>query len=609
MDKKRYKVISAPSSDVLRDQGRVMHYDGYVNLMNKYGTKQDSTEAYRYAPDLLIPDFELCRHYESGGLFSKIIDKPADEAVKHGFTLNLNDPGLETFYMDVLDELDWDTQVATAIKWARLFGGSIIVMLIDDGRDLDEPVNWDGIRDIDGIKVYERSIVQPDTSIMYNFSPVEKRGRQLIRLGEPEYYNVFSMYGAFAVHADRCLVFKNGILPESVTNQNFQLWGMPEYMRISKALQSTITSHSNADRLLERVVQAIYKMKGLAQALQTESGTDNVLKRLHLIDMARGILNSMAIDADGEDYDFKSATFAGVKEVLDASCNMLSAVTDIPQTVFFGRSPAGENATGKSDFENYYNMVDGIRNRMIKRNLNTVLDVISHAGRFQGKLTEVPKLNPTFNPLWNLTEQEQVNIDKLKADTALVKAQTAEIYVNMQALDPSEVRRGLAKTEEFIVEELLDDSMDTNPDDLDDWLNAASAPAINADGEFTAAAAIVTDGERILIADRTDGKGVCGPGGSREDSETPLQTVMREAREEFGIDLISPRVIGQTDYLGQSPVFFICSEFAGITKADGVEMTNARFVPIPELFKLKLFPPFEESLQMLVSGAKGDDDG
>jgi hypothetical protein len=53
-------------------------------------------------------------------------------------------------------------------------------------------------------------------------------------------------------------------------------------------------------------------MKGLAELLSTEDGEDIVRRRLQLIDKARGILNSIAIDADGESYDFKSVAFAGV---------------------------------------------------------------------------------------------------------------------------------------------------------------------------------------------------------------------------------------------------------------------------------------------------------
>ena len=135
----------------------------------------------------------------------------------------------------------------------------------------------------------------------------------------------------------------------------------------------------------------IYKMKNLANMLSTADGEDKVLNRLQVIDLARNILNSIAIDVEGEDYDFKSLSMAGVKDVLDSTCNMLSAVTDIPQTILFGRSPAGLNATGDSDMENYYNMVERIQKRNMKRNARIVIDLILQQGYLEGEILEIPK--------------------------------------------------------------------------------------------------------------------------------------------------------------------------------------------------------------------------
>jgi phage-related protein (TIGR01555 family) len=209
--------------------------------------------------------------------------------------------------------------------------------------------------------------------------------------------------------------------------------------------------------MLERSAQAIYGMKELANLLTTEDGENIVIKRLQVIDMARGLLNSIAIDSEGESYDFKTIPMAGVKDVIDATCNMLSAVTNIPQTILFGRSPAGQNSTGQSDLENYYNYIERIQKLMLRGNLKTLLDIISRVGLKAGKLDEEPAIKLTFNPLWSMSDSEQAAVNQQNAQTQFIKAQAAQIYVDMGALDPSEVRKGLAQEAEFEVEELLDD--------------------------------------------------------------------------------------------------------------------------------------------------------
>ncbi len=617
--------------------------DGYVNLLNKYGTKQDNSEAYKFEREPVIPDMQLTGLYEGNGLFSKIIDTPAEEALKHGFDLNLKSDELNAFVEDALDDLEWEEKAATAIKWARLYGGALIVMLIDDGRGLEEPVDWEHIRSIDELRVYERSIVQPDYASLYQQDYGGKGvGNRVSKFGQPEYYYVSSIYGSFKVHESRCLVFRNGVLPEQTSNATYLFWGMPEYVRIRRALRETVTAHTDSVKLLERSVQAIYSMKGLASLLTTDDGENQVLKRLQLVDTSRGLLNSIAIDSEGEQYDFKTFQFSGVKDVIDATCNMLSALTNIPQTILFGRSPAGMNATGDSDFESYYNFVEKIQRLMLKRNLRTLLDVVFRAGIASGDVAEEPDYKLEFKPLWSLSDTEQAAVDQTKAQTALVKAQTAQAYVDMQALDPTEVRRRLASDEEFDVEDIIseDDEDDllqsllgTEPSAMSDVEAAqknieqgqapggeeqsatvaptATPPTTNADAtdtDYGVGVLVVQDG-RFLCGTRLKGGSVGGPGGHIEAGESPEDAAIRETQEEFGI---TPKDLMPVAFLSDlKPPYcpshvFLCTDFDGsIQCADG-EMTSPGFITAEKVAELstqnpeRLFPPFAQSIAALL---------
>ena len=431
--------------------------DGYQNMLNKYGTYRDSTEYYHYVGEDMAMSPELVQQYEGNGLFAKIIDAPAEEAVKHGFELNILDEKIKDAIEDKLDALDYEEKFATAIKWARLFGGAIIVMLIDDGRALEDPVDWIHAKNIDELRVFERAIVQPDYTALYQvYGDGEMPGDRDL-FGKPQWYYISSISGFFKVHASRVLVFKNSTMPEVGATIEYYYWGVPEYVRIKRVLKETITAHGDAVKLLERSVQAIYKMKNLAQLLATDAGEDQALKRLEVIDMARGILNSIAIDAEGEDYSFQQFSVTGISEVLDSTCNMLSAITQIPQTILFGRSPAGMNATGQSDLENYYNFIERIQKVMIKPNLFILLQVICFVEAKMGRIDNIPDFRIEFNPLWSLTDTEQASLDQTKAQVAQTKAYTAQVYVDMGALDPSEVREGLKGSDDYQIEDLIDE--------------------------------------------------------------------------------------------------------------------------------------------------------
>ena len=492
--------------------------------------------------------------------------------------------------------------------------------------------------------------MQPDYSSLYRQDYGGKgEGNRVSKFGQPEFYYVSSVYGSFRVHESRCLVFRNGVLPEQTSNSIYRFWGMPEYVRIRRALRETVTAHTDSVKLLERSVQAIYSMKGLATLLTTDDGENQVLKRLNVIDTARGILNSLVIDADGENYDFKTFQFSGVKDVIDATCNMLSALTNIPQTILFGRSPAGMNATGTSDFESYYNFVEKIQRLMLKRNLRTLLDVIFRAGIASGAVEEEPDYKLEFNPLWSLSDTEQATVDQTKAQTAQIKAQTAQIYVDMQALDPTEVRKRLASDEEFDVEDIISEGEDdddllqallgSSSTDMANEVEAAqmnaeqqqtpggaeqsapapnSAPAVtdNADGDTNRGVGVLIVQEgKLLCGTRVKEGSIGGPGGHIEAGESPEAAAIRETQEEFGI---TPKDLIPITYMADlKPPYcpsqvYLCTDFDGYIKCDDDEMTMPGFIAADKVLKLatehpeRIFPPFAESISALLDVLTSD---
>ena len=625
------------SSDATRKDYRV---DGYKNMLNKYGTAQDNTEAYQFTPEGKIPDIELTHQYESNGLFAKIIDTPAEEVVKHDFDLGIEDDDVNTLIRDAMESLDWEERFADAIRWARLYGGSIIVMMINDGGGLEEPVNWRKVKGIDELLVFERSIVFPDYTSLYRGYGDLVSAHSKSKFGMPEYFYVFSLTGQFKVHESRCLVFRNGRMPQLGMTQDYRFWGVPEYQRIKRALRETVTAHGDSVKLLERSVQAIYKMKNLAQLLATDEGEEQALKRLQVIDMARGILSSIAIDSEGEDYGFQTFSVSGIKEVIDSTCNMLSAITEIPQTKLFGRSPAGMSATGESDLENYYSFLEKIQKLMMKSNLNKLIDIICYAAIKNGRMAEMPNFKLKFQPLWSLSEMEQAQLEQTKAATAQTKAATAMTYVDMGVLDPSEVRAGLKGSEDYVIQDLIDEEADDEiltPAEREALLQIkmqALAPQpeqpempdmeqgnpmgelnppeenpvqedvaqVNADSDdITASAVIVIDKDGgILCGERKDGQGICGAGGHREGDETPEETACRETWEEFGITLEEIIPLGIIESNGDKAQIFVSTAFSGEPLPNTQEMQNNRFLKPHQLKNATLFEPFKLSLRLMV---------
>lgn len=468
-------------------------FDGFPDVLHRY-----SMESSIYDSGMLIPDYDLAEKYQYNGLFSKIIDRPAEEALKHGIEYNISDQTLADFLDDALDRLDWEEKATTAIRWARLFGGAVIVMLLDDGRGLEEPVNWQDIRSVEELRVYERAIVQPDPNCYLT--------------GKAEYFDISSTYGGFfRVHRSRCLVFKNGSLPEYAAPQQYFYWGLPEYVRIRRDLSIALHTHQSAANMIDKSVQPVYKQRGLQSTLAGPDGDDQVLKRLQVLDASRGMLNSVAVDMDGEDYSFQTFQLSGASEILESTYSLLSAVTCIPQTILFGRSPSGENATGESDLENYYNFVEGIQKRMLKKNIRTLLKAVVQAGVYDGSIAEPQTIKPTFKPLWSLSEAEQATVELSKAQRAQATAQTAQLYIDMQVLQPDEVRQALARDGTLNIEDILDhqpqDAQDDSWAQLLEGLESTDNPIPDAAGQLPEQGGIMNPETAKDVNAKDGGKG------------------------------------------------------------------------------------------------------
>jgi len=434
-------------------------------------------------------------------------------------------------------------------------------------------------------------------------------------------------------------VFQNGKLPERASNSIYRLWGIPEYIRLHRAIRDAEVAHGSAVKLLDRSIQAVYAMKGLSAELATEGGEDRVLKRLQTIDLARGLLNTITVDGDGEDYSFRQFSFTGVAEVIDTTCNYLSALTNIPQTILFGRSPAGMNATGQGDLENWYNYIERIQKRMIKSNLKYLLQLIFAAGIVTGEIEEAPKIEIEFSPLWSLSETEQVQLEQAKVQVEQARAAVAEAYVGMQVLDPSEVRKKLAETDEYDVETMLDDyteeELEENapqpqggdmmggmmggmppemmgggqeapmeaPDGAEMEQNPEDDKVATDEMEPNCVGVLLFKDGYVLTAIRSDNGLISGPGGHIEDGETPEDAAVRESIEEFGVEPKKLKSLGVgVEENGNLPEYFMAMDFDGVPKCRDGEMENPRWSSLESLLEKKdaLLPAFRRSLSALL---------
>lgn len=412
--------------------------DGYYDAFIRHGVQQYMYNNTYY--EQKSSDAELTMIYKNA-LARRIVTSLIDDCVKHWMKIDGDKDDKILQYMQILDV---EGAFVEAGYWDRLYGRSCIFIMADDGGSPMDAVNYNKLDSIRGLVVYDkRDIIEDMSGLLRNDDPNDDN------FGKTEYYTICPMNGKpFDVHHSRLLMFNGETLPrrERIANNGA---GLSCLDGVIKAIRRNDTAHARALDIIERVSQAVLKLKGLSDMLMTDEGTMAVKARLDLLDMSRNILNSMAIDLE-DDFQIHNMSVAGIREIIQEFQQEISGMTGIPVTILFGRSPGGENSTGAADFENYYNAVRRYQHTKMKPQLEKLIKMIQCCknGPTNGKEYEDWQIE--FNPLKEMTEREEIDIASSKAGVNKTKVDTVKAMLDMQVMDAKEARAYLYKETEIV---------------------------------------------------------------------------------------------------------------------------------------------------------------
>jgi hypothetical protein len=396
---------------------KVKRNDGqYENVFMNIGNSRDRSSFTKSAATARLQQSELESLYECDGFARKIIDLPSEEMVRAGF--RIQGVADDQKVLAALEDISAPEKLCDALRWNALFGGSVIIMLINDGGTLEDPLNVGHIKSIEQLRVYDRWSV----SHYQKYQDVNDT-----RFGKTQIYMISPADGMpYSVHESRCIVMDGIPVPDRVRVCN-DGWGASKLQHCYSQLTRFGMSHVWVNALIERAQQAVHGIPELTNLLRSPGGEALVRKRVDLVDMTRSINNTVVIDSE-ENYDLKSTSLSGVSDIVDRLGLALSAVSGIPESLLFGRQQGGLNSTGQADLENWYAKIGQDQNTILLPALDVLITIQLYA---MNAYTDDYLIK--FNPL-------SVPSAKEIAETNHKRAQTFEILNNIGALDASEVR-------------------------------------------------------------------------------------------------------------------------------------------------------------------------
>lgn len=413
-----------------KKDNQIQTSDAFSNPVYRLGFgTQAPLEATEYPLTRLTDNYALLNSmYRSGSILQSVVDIVPQDMLREWFDIQGD---IKPEDLDKLDRMmrrvKLRDRLDEGLRWGRLYGGACGIILIrGQEKSLDKPLKPESIvpDSFAGLLILDRwSGVSPGLDVVTDMSDPD--------FGLPEYYDISSGDGTkivARVHHSRVVRFTGRELPylEKLAEV---YWGESEIEPIFTDIRLYDNVMANMGNLTFRANIDTMAIKNLEQLFSV--GSTERQKRFWETMQAQSVMQSnfgyRLIDQENQ-VSNQQYTFTGWNYVTEAIQVNLAAATHIPATKLFGRSPAGMNATGESDLQNYYDYIDGLRESKLRPIIERLLPVMC-----MSVLGEIPEdIDFTFPPLWTPTAMELAQIASAKSQ-AIIGAFSSSLLTLGQA--------------------------------------------------------------------------------------------------------------------------------------------------------------------------------
>lgn len=403
--------------------------DSFVNFAQKLGVGADNaltSGTYGYNP--ITRNRVLLEWIHRGSWLGGVaVDLVADDMTRAGvdFATEMPPDDSEALESAVTSMGIWN-QLNETIRWGRLYGGAIAVMLID-GQDMRTPLRPEtvGKGQFKGLLPLDRWMVEPSLNdLVTEFGP---------NLGKPKYYTVQSNAPALrgqVIHYSRIALRLEGIQLPYQQRLTENLWGISVLERLYDRMIAFDSASTGAAQLVYKSYLRTLKIKGMREIVAA-GGTilNGLMQYTEVMRRFQGIEGITLLDAE-DDFDVQqTSAFSGIGDALNQFGQQLSGALQIPLVRLFGQSPAGLNSSGESDIRTYY---DGINQQQNKEMHGGVTLAYRLAAQSEG--IAIPKnFAVAFASLWQLDDTQKADV-ATKVEQAVTSAYDAGLIGRKTAL-------------------------------------------------------------------------------------------------------------------------------------------------------------------------------
>lgn len=410
------------------------HLDGWANSLTGIGTERDKVMATGFTIDGRLPFQMLEELYHNDDVAARICDLLPETALREEWRLKDDGLARDMYALGACDAFE------NAWIFGRAYGGAAVIM--GRGGNSEEPATAPPT----SLYVADRWALSVNSFYVDSSSP---------KYGTPQTYRILRPIlsgpgqqaapqnpGDTIIHESRVIVF-----PGARTSPRRRLanwyWDDSVLQRVYSIVQAYGITWASVVHLLQDAAQGVFSIKDLWNMISSGQ-KDIVQERMKTVDEQRSSGRAITIDADSEEFTRVPTPFTSIPELIDRMSERLSSATGYPLTILMGSSPAGMNATGKSDLEIFYG-------RVRKQQQKIVTPAVRKLAEAMGQKDVLV----SYPPLWMPSDEE---ISKTRYATA----QSDNLYFQMGVLLPEEIRKSRFKTTGYSLETEIDPNATTH---------------------------------------------------------------------------------------------------------------------------------------------------
>lgn len=346
-------------------------------------------------------------------LVAKACLMPAKDAVRKGYEITVND-GSE-IDKEILDEMRkadvkyrLNSNLIELVNLGRVFGIRIALFKVesDDPDYFEKPYNPDGILpgSYRGISQIDPYWITPELGFEAAGDPSS------IDFYEPTWWRI----NGKRYHRSHLIIFRNGDVPD-ILKPTYIYGGIPVPQKIYERIYAAERTANEAPMLALTKRCDVMKVD-LSQALANQAAFD---QRMQFFAFNRDNYGMKMIDLTDEFMQFDTG-LADLDAIIMTQYQIVAAIANVPAVKLMGTSPKGFNASGAQEEDSYHEELESIQAHDLTPLVERHHEILIRSEIAPKYGIEHFSTSIVWNPLKVLSDKEQAEVNKLKADAGAV---------------------------------------------------------------------------------------------------------------------------------------------------------------------------------------------